>query len=327
MFRSMLGWALAMGVLGLGGFVGDPPRVIAQVAVGDDQPTAAEESPIKKVLLIGIDGCRFDALRRAETPHLDRLIAAGAYSPAAQILGSRYRDNDTISGPGWSSILTGVWADKHGVHDNSFRGKRYDQYPHAFVRLKAVRPMLSTASFVTWEPIASQITADANVSQAFEAENRDYAAADERCTRAAAERLATADDDFVFFYIGQVDETGHAKGFHPTVPEYIAAIERADRLVGDVLAAIDARQTRGEEDWLVIITSDHGGLGFSHSNGHNTPEILNSMMIVSGAAVRPGLLPPPVEIVDAVATAATHLGVTIDDRWGWDGKPQGLSQP
>ncbi|WP_164104380.1 alkaline phosphatase family protein [Candidatus Laterigemmans baculatus] len=326
MFRLILGLAPAIFAFGLSGFAGETIHAVAQDAAGGAQQ-AVPGSPVKKVLLIGIDGCRFDALRKADTPHFDRLIASGAYSPAAQILGSRYRDNDTISGPGWSSILTGVWADKHGVHDNSFRGKQYEQYPHAFVRLKEVRPMLSTASFVTWEPIASQITAGADVSRAFEAENKDYATADERCAKAVAERLATADDDCIFFYIGQVDETGHAKGFHPTVPEYIAAIERADRLVGEVLNAIDTRATRDDEDWLIIITSDHGGAGLSHSNGHDNPEILNSMLIVSGAGVRPGPLPPPVEIVDAVATAATHLGVTIDDQWGWDGKPQGLDRP
>src|SRR5690606_13119491 len=124
-------------------------------------------------------------------------------------------------------------------------------------------------------------------------------------------------DDFVFFYIGQVDEAGHSKGFHPTVPEYIAAIERADRLVGQVLSAVDSRPTRAEEDWLIIVTSDHGGSGLSHSNGHNNPEIRNSMLIVFGNDVRPGELASPVEIVDAVATAATHLGIKIDEQWGW----------
>ncbi len=326
MFRSMLSLVLAICAIGVGTLVGGLLQATAQEAAGDAvQETQKGQS--KKVLLIGIDGCRFDALRKADAPHLNQLIASGAYSQAAQILGSRYRENDTISGPGWSSILTGVWADKHGVHDNSFKGKQYEQYPHVFVRLKEVRPALSAASFVTWEPIASQITAGADVSRTFEAEDKDYAAADELCAMAAAERLTTANDDIVFFYIGQVDETGHAKGFHPTVPEYIAAIERADRHVGSVLGAIDARATRADEDWLIIITSDHGGSGLSHSNGHNNPEILNSMLIVSGSSVRPGELVPPVEIVDAVPTAATHLGVKIDDRWGWDGRPQGLTPP
>ncbi len=323
MFRAMQSLTLALGALLLSGAVGELGRATAQ------ESTAGDKAKTKKVLLIGMDGTRFDAIRRAEAPHLQRLINGGAYSSAAQILGSRYRENDTISGPGWSSILTGVWADKHGVHDNSFRGKRYDQYPHVIARLKSARPGLSAASFVTWDPIAVHITADAgaDVSKSFKPENKDYAGTDEQCAQAAAERLATANDDFVFFYIGQVDEAGHSKGFHPTVPEYIAAIERADRLVGQVLSAVDSRPTRAEEDWLIIVTSDHGGSGLSHSNGHNNPEIRNSMLIVFGNDVRPGELASPVEIVDAVATAATHLGIKIDEQWGWDGRPQGLAKP
>lgn len=323
MIRSLQSLALVLCGLAFGGVIGEAGCATAQ------ESAAGNKAKTKKVLLIGIDGCRFDALRKADAPHLNRLIAGGAYSSAAQILGSRYRENDTISGPGWSSILTGVWADKHGVHDNSFRGKRYDQFPHVFARLKSVRPELSTASYVTWDPIAAHITADAgaDVSRSFKPENKNYAGADEQCAQAAAERLATADDDFVFFYIGQVDEAGHAKGFHPTVPEYIAAIERADRLVGSVLDAIANRGSRADEDWLIVVTSDHGGAGLTHSNGHNNPEILNSMLIVSGTGVRSGELPPPVEIVDAVVTAATHLGIKIDEQWGWDGRPQGLPQP
>jgi hypothetical protein len=129
---------------------------------------AAAEQPVKKVLLIGIDGTRFDAIGRAKTPHLDRLMAEGIHSPACRILGERYRKNDTISGPGWSSILTGVWADKHGVHDNKFQGTNYEAYPHFFVRLKASRPEARTVSLVAWEPIHSQITAGADVSRNYE---------------------------------------------------------------------------------------------------------------------------------------------------------------
>jgi 3-hydroxy-3-methylglutaryl CoA synthase len=46
-------------------------------------PAVAAE-PVKKVLVIGIDGCRFDALKQADAPHLDALMEAGA---VAQWLG------------------------------------------------------------------------------------------------------------------------------------------------------------------------------------------------------------------------------------------------
>src|SRR5262249_2131553 len=105
--------------------------LIATVSSAADD-TAAKT---KKVLFIGIDGCRFDAVKAVDAPNLDRLMAEGCYDADCQILGDRYTGNDTVSGPGWSSILTGVWADKHGVDNNDFKVKHYDQYPHFFARL------------------------------------------------------------------------------------------------------------------------------------------------------------------------------------------------
>ena len=69
----------------------------------------------KKVLIVGIDGCRPDALRAARTPAMDALWQEGAYSFSAQT------DERTVSGPCWTSILTGVWPEKHGVLSNDYR--------------------------------------------------------------------------------------------------------------------------------------------------------------------------------------------------------------
>ncbi len=76
-----------------------------------------------KVLLIGIDGCRADAILLANTPNIKGLLPHATYSFDAL---THY---PTWSGPGWSSMLTGVWEDKHGVLDNTFAGSHYDLYP------------------------------------------------------------------------------------------------------------------------------------------------------------------------------------------------------
>jgi predicted AlkP superfamily pyrophosphatase or phosphodiesterase len=288
---------------------------------------AAAAEPANKVLYIGIDGTRFDAVEKADVPSLKALAANGVHSPTCLILGERYQKNDTISGPGWSSILTGVWADKHGVHNNTFEGRRYDAYPHFFARLKEVRPAAKTASFVTWEPIHRFIVSAADVSLNFEEKDHgilDYDRYDTAATDAAVKHLSQADPDVVFLYIGQVDVAGHAKGFHPTVPEYIAAIERADKLVGKAVAAVKARKTFANEDWLVLVTSDHGGKGTGHGSGHSTPEILNSFLIVAGPAAARGTFEQQVYLVDAPVTALAHLGVNPKDEWKLDGKPVGL---
>src|SRR5690348_2115646 len=101
----------------------------------------------KRALIIGIDGCRPDALLAADTPHIEALIASGAFSAQAQT------GEHTDSAPGWSHMLTGVWQTRHGVRDNSFAGSRFEEYPHFFQRIKEWRSDLITASIVNWEPI------------------------------------------------------------------------------------------------------------------------------------------------------------------------------
>lgn len=287
----------------------------------------ADEFKIAKVLTIGIDGTRFDAIEKAEMPNLDGLLREGIHSPACLILGDRYRKNDTISGPGWSSILTGVWADKHGVHDNRFKDSQYADYPHLFQRLKEERANVRTASFVTWEPIHSKITSGADVTLNFAEKAHgvlDYDRYDNAAQDRAVEELEKSNPDWLFMYIGQVDVAGHTHGFHPSVPQYIEAIERADKLVGRVLAAMKSRASFAKEDWLVIVVSDHGGKGLNHGGGHNSPEILNSFLIVSGDAARRGLFEEQVYLVDAPVTALAHLGVKTKAEWKLDGRAVGL---
>ena len=105
----------------------------------------------KKVLIIGIDGCRPDCLEAAQTPNMDALIKNGAYTNTAFAGGVQGKSSEqkTSSGPGWTSILTGVWIDVHGVKDNSFWGYKKDKAPHLFKRIKEQNDKLYSSS--SWE--------------------------------------------------------------------------------------------------------------------------------------------------------------------------------
>ena len=176
----------------------------------------ADEVPASRVLWIGLDGCRPDALQKTETPHLDSLKKTGAWSYSTRIQGNRYQKSDTSSGPGWSSFLTGVWADKHGVNDNSFKGRQYEKYPHVFQRIKERWPAAFTASFVDWEPIDKYIVESCDLKVCYPAHGADqYAANDVLLARAAAECLREQNPIAMMVYFGAIDETGHASGFHP----------------------------------------------------------------------------------------------------------------
>lgn len=284
---------------------------------------AAEPIPPGRVLFIGIDGCRFDAIERAEAPNLDRLRADGCYSDRTLIQGERYHGSDTVSGPGWSSLLTGVWADKHGVDNNRFRDPKLQEYPHFFVRFKSVYPQAKTVSLASWPPISKYIVRGADVDEHPSDEDL-YVPGDREVASRAAELLSRDDPTAMFVYFGQVDEHGHKFGFSPEVPEYVAAIERVDAHVGEVLEALKRRPNFTTENWLVIVSSDHGGRGKDHGGGHGVPEIMNSFVIVSGAAAMRGAIDTPTFLVDVPVTALTHLGIALDPAWHLDGKPIGL---
>lgn len=283
------------------------------------------EIPQGRVLVIGIDGIRRDALLDAETPNIDQLIKEGAFAENTQILGERYAKNDTVSGPGWSSFLTGVWADKHGVNDNSFKGKNYEDFPHFFTRVKEQFPDAKTASFVDWGPIDAQIVRDADIRKVYPAHGADHYRENDQRIAAETVKTITGDNPHVIVsYFGAVDETGHRHGFHPSVEQYISAIEEVDTHVGELMEAMKARPHFQKENWLVLISTDHGGRGTNHSGGHDLPEIRNTFLIVSGAAAKRGKIEEQTYLVDLVATALIHLGVKIQDQWQLDGRPVGL---
>ncbi|UUO08844.1 alkaline phosphatase family protein [Blastopirellula sp. J2-11] len=297
-------------------------RLLSLLLLAIAAPLSAAEKG-KHVLLLGVDGCRFDALQKAKTPNLDRLIADGIYSPTALILGDRYQKNDTISGPGWGTINTGVWADKHNVQGNQFKKPHFDKFPHFFHYVKLADPKAKTVSIINWSPIAKYIVSSADVSTDTASSGKSYDKADADAAAEAIRLLEAESPTAMMLYQGEVDEAGHAHGFHPSVPQYIAAIENVDSLLGPVLDAIEKRT---DEEWLIVVTSDHGGSGRGHSNGHTNPDILHSFLIVSGAGAQRGKFNDQVYIVDAVPTLLTYLGIKIDDAWQLDGHAVGLKK-
>lgn len=285
----------------------------------------AEDVPNRRVLWIGLDGCRPDALQKATTPNLDSLKDAGAWSYSTQIQGDRYQRSDTSSGPGWSSFLTGVWADKHGVNDNSFDGRAYEEFPHVFRRIKDRWPSAVTASFVDWEPIDKFIVESCDHKVCYPAHGADqYAQNDVLLAREAAEYLRQRNPHAMMVYFGAIDETGHSSGFHPDNPEYVAAIQTVDERVGEVLTALRSRPKFNEENWLIVVSTDHGGKDKGHGGGQEVPEILTTFVIVSGDGVQPGKITTPTYLVDVPVTGLIHLGLDIAPEWKLDGKPVGL---
>ncbi len=284
---------------------------------------ASQESE-RKVLLIGLDGVRVDVLAAASTPHLDALIAQGTFS-------DRTRTGDpTVSGPGWSSMLTGVWPAKHGVLGNDFAGNRYDRYPDFLTRLEQLDPAYETFAVVDWPPLGTTASNGPLLSGALDrlvvidGDSLGYRVADSLSVLEATAYLRTADPDAAFVYLGDVDVVGHDTG--SLSDAYREAIERADRQVGALVAALADRPRYDREDWLILVSTDHGRTDAGGHGGTSQAE-RTIFYLASGPSAAAGAPTTAPRIVDVAVTALTHLGVTIHPAWELDGVAVGLRRP
>jgi len=125
-------------------------------------------------------------------------------------------------------------------------------------------------------------------------------------------------------YFHQPDTVGHILGFSPDVPRYIESIENVDREIGRVLEALRSRTGYDDEDWLIVVTTDHGGIDRTHRGGSDEPDVLTVPIIISGESAVTGSIEGSAYIVDIVPTLLTHLGIEIDPEWGLDGEVIGL---
>ncbi|MCA9233937.1 MAG: alkaline phosphatase family protein [Planctomycetales bacterium] len=259
----------------------------------------------QRVLVIGIDGAGGSYVESTLTPHIDALAAAGGASYEFLNEGALIANPPGgygASGVNWSTIATGASAAHHGVVDNSFSGSDFDQFPHFFKYLKDANASLFTASIVDWAPINDRILADQY------ADLEIGGVSDPAVRDAAVSLLQTGDPDAIFLHFDQVDGAGHASGWG-SLP-YRQALQNVDGLIGDVVAALNARPgvVAGEEDWLVLVTADHGGIGNSHNAGQG-PINWEVPFVVSGPSVADGVVLQPGTLRDVATTALWHMGV------------------
>lgn len=270
----------------------------------------------KKVLLIGIDGLMPEAVGIPETPHIN-----GLYQNGKGFLAYGYTEDLTFSGPSWSSILHGVHRDRHGVDSNRYHGHNFSNYPNVFKRLKDYNPDLYSAAFVTWSllqnnfqgPDGSPVGVDKLVYHARQEEG------DQKVTEDLVELLETGNPGAVFYYQNDIDGAGHAYGFSIDVPEYREQLQITDERIGEVLKALRQRRQmlEGNEKWLIVLITDHGGVGTGHSGNLYRQRFIP--LIFSGEAA--GTDAPQIRSrnVDITKTILNYMGVPENEQSGLDG--------
>lgn len=208
----------------------------------------------KKVLFIGIDGCRQEVMMSSNTPNIHNLVNQSIYSLDGLCAAT------TWSGNGWSTMLTGTWHTKHNVQDNNFTNPNFTSYPDFMTRAEAYNPNLKTISLVHWSPINDIIVQNADVQTNF--------GTDLAVKNAAVNALQNDNPDILFVDFDDVDHAGHSYGFNSNTSQYVSAMETTDAYIGQIVAAMKNRPTYNNENWLVVLTTDHGATDTSHGGGN-----------------------------------------------------------
>ena len=245
---------------------------IIQKHFTDELPEGKTE---KKAIIIGYDGCRADILtiRNKDNSAISALVEDGASINLTYCGGVNYPEvntQKTSTAPGWCSILTGQWADIHGITGNDIT-KTMDT--KTLMTSLTETQVIDSASFITkWAGHFSRDNATYLLEKQYCEENN-LPVAFNKCKNDKASLEATLGEiekedcsDFIFVIYEQTDSAGHNRGFSFNNPVYKEAFLEIDSYGLQTLEAIKARENYETEDWLIVVTSDHGGINTNHGN-------------------------------------------------------------
>jgi predicted AlkP superfamily pyrophosphatase or phosphodiesterase len=312
--------------------------LVAALSLAACMTGAGTSEKIPKAVFIIVDGIPPDVLEQTATPSLDEISAEGAYT-RAYVGGAVGEESEspTISAVGYNSLLTGTWANKHNVWDNSIENPNY-AYWDIFRVAKNDNPALVTAIFSTWTDNRTKLLGDGleaaggtKIDYAYDGfeldterfphdEGGDYIRQiDAVVVGEAARYIKEAGPDLSWIYLEHTDDVAHRYG---DSPELTAAIRLIDSQIGSVWESIKQRRTQYNEDWLILVTTDHGRdaetgkeHGYQSARERTTWIATNSHRLGDSFFQNPG-------IVDIMPSLADHLGLKIPEpvRAELDGK-------
>lgn len=266
-------------------------------------PLIASTPPVRRVVVLVLDGLRADLVGDPRFPNLIALRDASAHTlNATTVLPS-------VTAVAMTSLLSGVPPADHGVDSDRFRvpdaSRALTTVPH--VVTSAGLPSFGVVRQVPWliRSLAKRIVSALGLSTVrFASPNAHSLLA------AALPELRSQRDGFIILHWPDCDAIGHRAGWMS--PAYLAAVARMDHALG----ALRRELASTRHDTLLITLADHGGGGrvaTHHDSAH--PLDCTIPIFLEGPAVCPQELMDGLTLLDVPATVLWALGLPIPERY------------
>ncbi|TCC84500.1 LamG-like jellyroll fold domain-containing protein [Pedobacter hiemivivus] len=258
----------------------------------------------RKVLLVVVDGATGVDVKAIAPPKITAMLTNSKYS------WDGLSDIVPTDAGNWKNIMTGVGTSKHQIIDESFDvppvddGHEHDgsntAYPTLIERLQSSGKVRKSVGITSWAALNNKlfIYADEPVQVA-----SDLAAKD-----TAVVKLKSITDDLVIVNFNDVNKAGLSYGFSADVPEYKAAVLTTDGYIGELLETIKTRKNYASEEWLVVITSSHGGLNKGFTSGSKRERNIFTLYYCAGFKGEEILSLP---VTDAITLANKQTVATL----------------
>jgi alkaline phosphatase D len=233
---------------------------ITPVLVVDHGPQSAEQEQKHYVVMVSLDGFRYDYAQKYKASHILALATEGASAPDGMI-----PSYPSLTFPNHYTLVTGLYPEHHGIVANSF----YDPARKASYAIRD-QAAVTDGSWYGGVPLWSLAEKQGMRSACFFWPGSEAEIAGERPTYylhfddklddrkridqvIAWLRLPDAQrPHFITLYYSNVDHAGHE--FGPGTPQVADAVKHVDDLIGRLHASLDALHLPID----LIVVSDHG---------------------------------------------------------------------
>lgn len=234
----------------------------------------------RKLLWVNIDGARGTIVKEmsdaGELPNITALLPHAKYTfkgisdSGYGVPGESYSSSgeDPLT---WSSMLTGVNGYLHFIHDGSYMSDyQIGDNGGLYQKVSFFPTIVQYLAEQNAKLHVSVVTPFANLNKYLgDAYAVKTTNGDEETQTELLEQLEKKEYQLTIASFKEVWDAGKKGGFTADNAEYVAAIKKVDEYIGKLKETIEARPHPDYEDWMIILTSNRGGLADGEHQGYS----------------------------------------------------------